>query len=408
MSTLIEAGISQREACRSTSTSRASWCRWRKKAAISLASASEPERALVASDFRIVRSGIQPHAYTAQERAAILAACNSERFCNRAPRAIWATLLDEGHYLGSPSTIYRVLRDADQIRERRAIATHPARVKPELVATAPNRLWSWDITKLPGPAKWTWYSLYLILDVFSRYLIDWTIAATESAAIARTLFDEAAQTHGVAPGELHVHADGGSAMKSKSLALLFADLAISKSHSRPHVSNDNPFSEAQFKTLKYRPDFPEFFPSIEAARVFMATEFVPWYNNEHRHSGLGFLTPADVHFGRAQEMLAKRNELMQQVWKQHPRRFNPRGPAQHALTSAVYINRPTEAVDDEQTDTSETAQMRSSDRIEHVPTAHRAESTQHVARAITTIDEIPAHQHLTIESRAITITNVAH
>lgn len=355
MNSLIEAGISQREACRSTSTSRASWCRWRKKAAMSSALPSEPGRGLVASDFRIVRSGIQPHAYTAEERAAVLATCNSERFCNKAPRAIWATMLDEGHYLGSPSTIYRILRDADQIRERRAIATHPTRVKPELVTTAPNRLWSWDITKLPGPAKWTWYSLYLILDVFSRYLIDWTIAATESAAIARTLFDEAAQTHGVAPGELHVHADGGSAMKSRSLALLFADLAISKSHSRPHVSNDNPFSEAQFKTLKYRPDFPEFFPSIEAARVFMATEFVPWYNNEHRHSGLGFLTPADVHFGRAQEMLAKRNELMQQVWKQHPRRFHPRGPAQHALTSAVYINRPTEAVDDEPIDTSRTA-----------------------------------------------------
>jgi putative transposase len=326
MNALIADGISQREACRSTSTSRASWFRWRKPT----------------PDHRIVRgSGVQPHALDAQERATLLALCNSERFCNMAPRAIWATLLDEGCYLASPSTIYRVLRAADQVNERRAIATHPARIKPELVTTAPNRLWSWDITKLPGPAKWTWYNLYLILDVFSRYIIDWVVASTESAAIATTLFDEAAARYNVRPGQLHVHADGGPAMKSKSLALLFADLAISKTHSRPHVSNDNPFSEAHFKTLKYRPEFPEFFPSIEAARAFMADTFVPWYNNAHRHSGLAFLTPADVHFGRAQDVLERRNERMQQAFLQHPRRF-AHGPAQHALAPAVYINRPTD------------------------------------------------------------------
>jgi putative transposase len=294
-----------------------------------------------ASEYHIVRSSFQPHALDADERAALLALCNSERFCNMAPRAIWATLLDEGHYFASPSTFYRVLRAANQVNERRAIATHPARIKPELITTAPNRLWSWDITKLPGPAKWTWYNLYLILDVFSRYIIDWVVAATESATIASTLFEEAVARHGVQPGQLNVHADGGPAMKSKSLALLFADLAISKTHSRPHVSNDNPFSEAQFKTLKYRPDFPEFFPSIEAARVFMADTFVPWYNNEHRHSGLAFLTPADVHFSRAQDVLDRRNERMQQAFMQHPRRF-VRGPAQHALAPAVYINRPTD------------------------------------------------------------------
>jgi putative transposase len=338
MNALIAGGISQREACRSMSTSRASWCRWRKQAAISSLPATDGAPP-PASVLRAVRSGVQPHALSAGERAALVALCNSERFCNMAPRAVWATLLDEGHYLASPSTFYRVLREANQVKERRAIATHPARVKPELVATAPNRLWSWDITKLPGPAKWTWYNLYLILDVFSRYIIDWIIAATESAAIASTLFDEAAARYAVRPGELHVHADGGPSMKSKSLALLFADLGISKTHSRPHVSNDNPFSEAQFKTLKYRPDFPEFFSSIEAARVFMADTFVPWYNNEHHHSGLAFLTPADVHFGRAQTVLARRNELMQQAFKQHPRRF-VRGPAQHALPAVVYINRP--------------------------------------------------------------------
>jgi putative transposase len=328
MNELIEAGVSQREGCRSTSTSRASWHRWQRRAG----APSPPQ-------FRLVRSGIQPHALTVPERHAVLAACNSERFCNSAPRAIVATLLDEGQYLASASTIYRILRAADQVRERRAIAVHPAHIKPELVAHAPNELWSWDVTKLPGPAKWTWYSLYLILDVFSRYIIDWTVATTESAAIARSLFSEAAREQGVAPGQLHVHADGGAMMKAKSLALLFADLGISKSHSRPHVSNDNPYSEAQFKTLKYRPEFPGFFPSPEAARAFMV-DLVRWYNHEHRHSGLAFLAPADVHFGRAREVLAKRSEAMQRAWQQHPRRFHPSGPAAHAIPQIVYLNRP--------------------------------------------------------------------
>lgn len=329
MSALLAIPVSQREALRSIGSSRATWHRWRKKA-------HSPPAA-----FRIVRSGIQPHALSEQERQAIIAVCNSERFCNSAPRAIVATLLDEGQYLASPSTVHRVLRAAGQIHERRAIATHPARVKPELIATAPNQLWSWDVTKLPGPAKWTWFSLYLILDVFSRYIIDWTIATTESTAIAKALFSEAAREQGVQPGQLHVHADGGSMMKAKSLALLFADLGISKSHSRPHVSNDNPYSEAHFKTLKYRPEFPEFFASVQAARVFMP-DLVHWYNHEHRHSALAFLTPADVHFGRAQEVLAQRNVAMQQAWQQHPRRFHPGGPATYALPNAVYINRPNE------------------------------------------------------------------
>jgi putative transposase len=327
MSTLLDAGVSQREACRSLRTSRATWHRWRKPTA--------------PPAFRLVRSGIQPHALSRAERAAILAICNSERFCNSAPRAIVATLLDEGRYLASPSTYYRILRVNDQVRERRAIAVHPARVKPELVAAAPNELWTWDVTKLAGPAKWTWFSLYLVLDVFSRFIIAWEIATTESTAIAKALFSDAAREQGVQPGQLHVHADGGPMMKAKSLALLFADLGISKSHSRPHVSNDNPYSEAQFKTLKYRPEFPEFFPSLQAARLFMV-DLVHWYNHEHRHSGLAFLTPADVHFGRAQEMLANRNATMQLAWQRHPERFAPNGPTIRALPNAVYINRPTD------------------------------------------------------------------
>jgi putative transposase len=343
MNELVAAGISKREACRSTRTSRPSWYRCQRK---NVAKGSRPigenaPAAVAEPDVRLVRRGMQPHALTAGERAVILAQCHSERFCNSAPRTICATLLDEGQYLGSASTYYRILRSAGQVKERRAIATHPARVKPELLTTAPNRLWSWDITKLPGPAKWTWYSLYLILDVYSRYIIDWTVATVESATIARALFEEAAQSHLVRPGQLHVHADGGAAMKAKSLALLFADLGITKSHSRPHVSNDNPFSEAQFTTLKYRPDFPAFFRSLESARAFMAGTFAPWYNNEHRHSGLAFLTPADVHFGRADDALAKRNDLMKRVAEQHPRRF-ARGPAVHVLPASVYINKPGE------------------------------------------------------------------
>src|ERR1700728_1171293 len=258
MNALIGAGISQRQACRSISNSRATWNRWRKKA-------MSPAPAL----FQLVLSGMQPHALKPEERAVLVALCNSERFCNSAPRAIVATLLDEGRYLASASTVYRILGAEGQVQERRAIAAHPARIKSELVTTAPNRLWSWDVTKLPGPAKWTWFSLYLALDVFSRFIVGWEVAATESTAIAKDLFREAARQQGIQPGQVHVHADGGAMMKSKSLALLFADLGISKSHSRPHVSNDNPYSEAQFKTLKYRPEFPQFFPSVQAARAFM-------------------------------------------------------------------------------------------------------------------------------------------
>lgn len=334
MSALIEAGISQREGCRSISASRATWNRWRKKAATPPAT------------FQLIRSGVQPHALSAAERSEVLALCNSERFCNNAPRAIVAALLDEGRYLASASTFYRVLGAQGLVHERRAIATHPARVKPELITTAPNELWSWDVTKLPGPAKWTWFSLYLVLDVFSRFIVAWEVATRESAGIAKALFSDAAHEQGVQPGQLHVHADGGAIMKSKSLALLFADLAISKSHSRPHVSNDNPFSEAQFKTLKYRPEFPQFFPSVQAARTFMEP-FVNWYNYEHHHSGLAFLTPADVHFGRAQAVLASRNAVLQHAWKQHPKRFRPNGPVQRALPSAVYINRPTDTTRDD-------------------------------------------------------------
>ena len=308
MSALVETGVSQREACRSIGASRASWYRWQKLLA-----------SQVASPFRIVHSGVQQHAVSGAERdPEILAVCNSERFCNSAPRAIVATLLDEGRYLASASTFYRILRAHSLTGERRAIALHPTRVKPELVTTQPNELWSWDVTKLPGPAKWTWFSLYLVLDVFSRYIVGWEVAPTESTAIAKALFRDAVREQGIEPGHLHIHADGGAMMKAKSLALLFADLGISKSHSRPHTSNDNPYSEAQFKTLKYRPEFPPFFASVHNARVFMA-DFVRWYNHERRHGERAL--HADVHYERAHDVLARRNAAMLLAWQKHPRRF---------------------------------------------------------------------------------------
>ena len=200
------------------------------------------------------------------ERAAILDELHSERFVDMSPTEVWATLLDEGRYLGSISTFYRLLRQAGESRERRRQATHPATVKPELVANEPNSVWSWDITKLRGPAKWTWYYLYVILDIFSRYVVGWMVASRESAALAEVLIRQTCAKQGIGRDQLTIHADRGSSMTSKPVAFLLADLGVTQSHSRPHVSDDNPFSEAQFKTLKYRPDFPDWFDSIEAAR----------------------------------------------------------------------------------------------------------------------------------------------
>jgi putative transposase len=333
-------GLSERGACGALGASRASLQRWAVVRPV-----SSPGNEGAAQQAKAVGSAIacvQPNALSKDERQLILDVSNDDRFCNRAPATIYATLLDEGRYLGSISTIYRVLAANQQVRERRAVASHPPRVRPELLTEAPNTLWSWDVTKLPGPQKWTWYSLYLILDVFSRYITGWCVANAESARIASELFEETATRFGVRPGQLHVHADGGSPMKSQSLALTFADLGITKSHSRPHVSNDNPYSEANFKTLKFCPIFLDRFPSLEAARSFIGTEFVPWYNEEHRHSGIAYLTPADVHFGRAAEILEKRNAFLEQTRGMRPDRFRHSTPAHFALASTVYINKPGE------------------------------------------------------------------
>jgi len=281
----------------------------------------------------------QPRALAPAERQAILDLLHSDRFADAAPPEVWAALLDDGVYLGSISTFYRVLREAGESKERRRQATHPAAAKPELMAAAPNRVWSWDITKLHGPAKWTYYYLYVILDIFSRYATGWMVATGESAALAQKLIGATCAKQGIAREQLTIHADRGSSMTSKPVAFLLADLGVTQSHSRPHVSNDNPYSEAQFKTLKYRPDFPRRFASIEAARAHCQV-FFPWYNQEHRHSALGLHTAADIHYGRAQAVQAARADVLTAAYTAHPERFVRQPPAPPQLPAASWINPP--------------------------------------------------------------------
>jgi putative transposase len=275
------------------------------------------------------------------EADTIVEVLDSERFCDRAPAQVWATLLDEGTYLASVSTMYRLLRARAQVRERRRVARRPPTLKPELVATAPNQVWSWDITKLAGPHKWTWFQLYVILDVFSRYAVAWLVAPRESGRLAEELIADAIYNHGVGAGELTLHADRGTSMTSKTVTQLLADLGVLQSHSRPHQSNDNPYSEANFKTLKYFPTFPRRFASIAAARTFVDA-FFGYYNHEHRHSGIGLHTPADVHFGRADAVRAERQRVLDAAYATRPERFR-RPPSAPRVPEATWINRPEEA-----------------------------------------------------------------
>jgi len=283
---------------------------------------------------------ISPRALQPAEKAEVRQVLNSERFADQPPREVYATLLDEGKYLCAWRTMYRILDENQEVRERRNQLRHPQYAKPELLATQPNQLWSWDITKLLGPTKWTYYYLYNILDVFSRYSVGWLIAKRESANLAEELIAATCVRQSIPPGQLTMHADRGSSMTSKPVALLMADLGVTKTHSRPHVSNDNPFSESQFKTLKYRPDYPERFGCQQDARTW-ATEFFHWYNYEHHHSALGLLTPADVHFGRAQIILDQRQQVLHAAYLKNPERF-VKGPSAPApLPPAVWINPPT-------------------------------------------------------------------
>ncbi|MBM3281115.1 MAG: IS3 family transposase [Candidatus Handelsmanbacteria bacterium] len=280
-----------------------------------------------------------PRALAETERQTVLELLHSPRFVDAAPAQVYATLLDEGVYLASERTMYRILAQAGETRERRNQRVHPAYHKPELLATGPNQVWSWDITKLLGPAKWTYFYLYVILDIFSRYVVGWMVAHQESAALAERLIAETAAKQGIAPGQLTLHADRGSSMTSKPVAFLLADLGITKTHSRPHVSNDNPYSESQFKTLKYRPGFPDRFAGSEEARSF-CQEFFGWYNTEHRHSGIGLLTPETVHYGRAAATYAARRQVLQVAYAAHPERFVNRVPVPPSLPVAAWINPP--------------------------------------------------------------------
>ena len=285
------------------------------------------------------RSAPPARALTDAERQAVLAVVHEPRFVDLAVPQVHAQLLDEGRYLCAPRTMYRVLAAQGEVRERRDQLRRPAYKKPELLATAPNQVWSWDITRLRGPAKWTYFYLYVLLDIFSRYAVGWLLARCESAALACQLIGSACHKQQIVKGQLTVHADCGAPMKAKPLALLLADLEVGRSFSRPHVSDDNPFSEAHFKTLKYRPDFPERFGSLEDARAHCA-RFFAWYHHEHRHSGLAWHTPADVHYGRAAGVRAQRQAVLQAAWRAHPERFVKGPPSPPALPTKAWINPP--------------------------------------------------------------------
>ena len=285
-----------------------------------------------------------PRALPPEERKYVLDLLHEPRLVDLSPDEVWATLLDEKTYVCSPRTMYRILAENGEVKERRAQRRHPFYKAPELLATKPNQVWSWDITKLKGPTTWSYFHLYVIIDVFSRNVVGWMVADGESAALAEELIAETCKRQGIVPGQLTIHADRGSSMKSKVVALLLSDLGVTKTHSRPHVSNDNPFSEAQFKTLKYRPDFPERFGCIEDARSF-CIDFFRWYNTEHHHSGIGLLTPHDVHYGKAAQRVADRAEVLAEAYQAHPERFVRGLPRPPAVPTEVWINKPATRVE---------------------------------------------------------------
>jgi len=274
------------------------------------------------------------------ERQEVVDTLNTERFVDRSPAQVYATLLDEGTYLCSERTMYRILDERGEVRERRNQLTHPKYVKPQLLATAPNEVWSWDTTKLRGPVKWTYFYLYVILDIFSRYVVGWMVAQRESATLAKKLIKESCDKQGIAPGQLTVHADRGPSMRSKLVAHLLADLGITKTHTRPYTSSDNPYSESQFKTLKYCPQFPDKFGSPQDASAF-GRVFFPFYNTEHRHSGIGYMTPEAVHYGAAPRLLQRRQRVLAAAFRAHPERFVRGQPTPPPLPEAAWINPPT-------------------------------------------------------------------
>jgi putative transposase len=280
-----------------------------------------------------------PRTLSESEQQEVLDTLHSERFQDIAPHEVYATLLDEERYLCSIRTMYRILEENAEVKERRNQLRHPDYKKPELLATGPNQVWSWDITKLMGPVKWSYFYLYVILDIFSRYVVGWMVAPCESATLAKQLIGDTCAKQNIQKGQLTIHADRGSSMKSKPVAFLMADLGITKTHSRPYTSDDNPFSESQFKTMKYRPDFPDRFGCIEDARQFSRT-FFNWYNNEHKHTGISLLSPTDVHHGNADTIIASRQAVLDNAYDLHPERFVRKMPVHKPTPEAVWINEP--------------------------------------------------------------------
>jgi len=361
MATVKEAGarLGVAPTCAALGMSTASYYRRCKPKAAAVAARPSPPRTLPAA-----------------ERTAVLDLLHEPRFVDQAPAQVYAQLLDEQRFLCSERTMYRILEENDEVRERRDQLRHPHYPAPELLATAPNQVWSWDITKLLGPAKWTYFYLYVILDIFSRYVVGWMIAHQESTALAKKLIAQSCARQGILPGQLTLHADRGPSMKSKPVALLLSDLGVTKTHSRPYVSNDNPFSEAQFKTLKYRPEFPDCFGSIQDARGF-GHGFFPWYNTEHRHSGIGLLTPEDVHYGRAAHRVAARAEVLALAYAAHPERFVRGMPQPAPAPTAVWINPPKPSPLDlgKKTDLVGSPQSHDLDPGEHMGTLETSVST---------------------------------
>lgn len=281
----------------------------------------------------------RPRSLSETERAHLLELLLSERFMDASPRQVYAQLIEDGIYLGSFRTMYRLLAEQGAVRERRAQRRHPVYHKPELKACAPNRVWSWDITYLKGPFRGQHSYLYVVLDIYSRYIVGWMLADRECGHLAERLIRESCRKHRIQPGDLTLHADRGAPMQSKSVATLLRDLQVQQSHGRPKVSNDNPFSEAGFKTLKYHPSFPARFASIGQAREFCEGYFA-WYNGQHHHTGIALLTPAQVHFGEADAILARRHETLLAAFAAHPERFGHRPPRRESLPEAVWINTP--------------------------------------------------------------------
>jgi putative transposase len=323
----LAAVVGTKAACMAVGRPRATHYRWHRKSPL------PPKPARVPAP--------QPRALTEDERAEVLAVLHEPDHVDEAPATVYAKLLDDGVYMASVPTMYRILRAEGEVHERRRQATHPARKKPELIATAPNVVWSWDVTKLLGPVKWTYYYLYVIIDIWSRYVPGWMLARSENAQLAQALLAEAIARQNVTRDQLTIHSDRGGPMIAKPVAHLLADLGVTKSHSRPHVSNDNPYSESQFRTLKYRPDFPTRFGSFEDAHAH-SQQFFDWYNDDHRHSGIGFHTPADVHYGRAEFVRTRRGEVLDAAYAVHPERFVAKPPTPPELPTVAWINEPPE------------------------------------------------------------------